>query len=75
MNQVIPFPILTGTTSETEHDTPRQSEELPAIANTLTITLIQQALDDACESKDWKGAKKKIEAAVKRGRLRIVSGP
>ena len=45
---------------------------LPAMANSLTAVLIQQALDDACMSKDWKAAKKKIDVAIKRGHMRIV---
>lgn len=47
-------------------------KSLPAQANLVTASLIQQALNDACLTKDWKNAKKKIDTAIKRGYIHAV---
>ncbi len=73
MNKLIFFPRKKpkpSNVSPSQH----QGVELKAVANTLTTFLIQQALDDALLTRDWKGAQKKITVAIKRGRVHAVNG-
>ena len=71
MAKIIEFPVK-GANTEQQHGKSNDQPTLPALANNVTIVLIQQALNDACTSKDWKGAKRKIDAAIKRGHLHIL---
>ena len=70
MSTIIHFPAAEIEDTHSKDDT--QPERLSAIANTQTVTLIQEALDEACVSKNWKETKKKIEAAIRRGHIRAV---
>ena len=70
MSTIIQFP--TAEIEDTHNKDDAQPEKLSAIANSQTVTLIQEALDEACVSKNWKETKKKIEAAIRRGHIRAV---
>lgn len=71
MSKIIQFPGM-DTTTQASDDQAQNQVSLPALANSLTFVLIQQALDDACTSRDWKDAKRKIAVAVKRGHIRAI---
>ena len=71
MSTIIHFPA--AEVKDTHNKDDAQPERLPAIANNQTVTLIQEALDEACVSKDWKQTKKKIEAAIRRGHIHAIS--
>ena len=70
MSTIIHFPA--AEIEDTHNKDDAQPEKLSAIANSQTVTLIQEALDEACVSKNWKETKKKIEAAIRRGHIRAV---
>lgn len=71
MSKIIPFPSE-YCREQNEPDTLAHAADMEIIANTVTITLIQQALDDARKSKNWREAKEKINAAIKRGHMHVV---
>ncbi len=74
MNKLIVFPRKNSKLPKLPSPHNHQDVELKAVANTLTIVLIQQALDDVLLSRDWKGAQRKITVAIKRGHIRRVNG-
>lgn len=73
MSKITPFPNIKTDSQALDAASPK-AVALPAMANRITTVLIQQALDDACVSKDWKTAKHKINIAIKRGHMHIVRG-